>query len=204
VNAVGATAPNATSRPFIRSHVMREANRLTYSPTTGQSVDPSSAAGPQTQEQSQPQVQRFRIGPSGLQPMLPSRRSRRGQIESEIILPSSPLEEIEEYNRQDDLQQAQGASTHELYDTRYAMAQFPSDVGLHGSEPYIRDDSHNPVAQNVAQDIIPAHWPMNIPPSNPTDRPVHLSSLAGEQMDPFNSLPISNSSRAQMLLHHCK
>ena len=199
VNAIGAALPNATSRPFIRSHVMREANRVTYSPGTGQSVGSSSEGGPQRQEPSQPQVQKFRISPSGLRPLLPSKRSRKGQNRSGGSSPSR-LTEGEDY--QAEVPQIQGADTNDLYDATDTMVQFASDPGLLELQTFLSDYTPNTDAQTLERGKIPVTSPVSSGPQIPIA--VRLFTIGGEQMDPFNSLPIPSSHRTEILLHHCK
>ena len=203
VNATGAMVPNATTRPRIRSHVMREANRLIYSTNTGQSVGSSSARGPLMQESSQPQVQKFRISSAGLRPMLPSKRSRRGQNRSGRSSPSRLIEDVEEYEQPPNAQQLPANRPEEPNDSRSAMGRLFSDTGSQSFYQYTGADPPSTAAQILEQGITPVILPVS---SRRLIQPfVHLpTTVGGGQMYPFNSLPIPHSHRTEILLRHCE
>ena len=120
VNSSGGALANAISRPSIRSHVMREANRIRYLPSTGHSSVSSSGTGPQVPGPSQIQVQKFKIGPSGLRPMLPSKRSRRGQTKSSQSSPSKLNADCDDDSENSEGPMTAGAGAHDFQD-RYSL-----------------------------------------------------------------------------------
>lgn len=191
--------PNAISQPYIRSHVMREANRLTYSARTDQSAGSSSAGGPRLQEPPIPQVQKFRISSDGLRPMLPSKRSRRGQAQSGRSSLSRSAEEVEEDEQQlVDQQPFIGISN----SAKSATGGLISDSSFQRFHPYVGDDPLNTPTEALEQGKMPGISSMGSQPFDPPYAP--LSAIGGEQIVHFNTLPIPRSHRVEFLLHHCK
>ncbi|KAK9364507.1 hypothetical protein V1509DRAFT_613407 [Lipomyces kononenkoae] len=188
VNVTGSTKPDPVSRPFIRSYVMREANRL---PSQKTGEDSSS----NTREQGT-QTQKFRFSSTGLQPVLSSTRRRiaRPNSEGSVNSSKSVREAVSSVGTEDSVlstvcgveDEGSAAGALEL------IYELPN-MSLQGPSHAFDTSQFAPNEQN----------PLSQPADSLIGTISRASNLQGAEMfNLFDPLPVLQSQRIQQLLDH--
>lgn len=199
VNATGSTKPDAISRPFIRSFVMWEANRLI--PSQG----PSSQTAPQISTYKAPennaQTQKFRYSSTGLQ-----------------VVPCSTRQSADQPGSERDFQLSS------ITDSAAASSDAATDNIIHGllgmevdGAPTIEEtnmsfgyQSASPAVISTVNNVLMSEMRSPTEPASSFIGAMFLASqdlqstIGEELLDPVQMLPLTQSQRTQLLMHHCK
>ncbi|KAH8800257.1 fungal-specific transcription factor domain-containing protein [Xylogone sp. PMI_703] len=192
INATGSTRPDPVSRPFIRSHVMREANRM-----PSQKMAESSSDTYEYHNLSQ----KFRFGSAGLQliPNSPRRKITRRKSEGSLkfnFSKDSVTEAVDSMGTENTLPSISGIEGDGSTSATLELIYEEQNVNSQGLT-YAFGSSHgtldkeNPPSETANSSIGAIFLASNL-----------QGSRAEEMLNPFDPLVISRPQRVQQLLLH--